>query len=192
MTDQADLKLCIMLHCHLQMCILFWQRDPILTTWWIDPILTIVDPKGWRMWNKLWMFIFTAHAFSSSIASILMAGGFCCFGELAVGDICFFNKTISSYWLFYVQLKNISLMWRCHHYRWRASKFRPMLCAHGLWAGRVLYRATSAVTRDLVFFRSRPKDRPIYSPLTTHKGMWKIYSNPDLHRSLFLRHHSAN
>jgi hypothetical protein len=35
--------------------------------------------------------------------------------------------------------------------RWRASKFRPMLSAQGLWAGRDLYRATPAVTRDLGF-----------------------------------------
>jgi hypothetical protein len=31
------------------------------------------------------------------------------------------------------------------------------------------------------FFRSHPKDRPIQSSLTTHEGMWKIYSNPDPH-----------
>jgi hypothetical protein len=29
-----------------------------------------------------------------------------------------------------------------HHCRWRAAKFRPMLGAQGLWAGRDLYRAT--------------------------------------------------
>jgi hypothetical protein len=33
------------------------------------------------------------------------------------------------------------------------------------------------------FFRSHPKDRPILSPFTTHKGMWKIYSYPDSHGS---------
>jgi hypothetical protein len=31
------------------------------------------------------------------------------------------------------------------------------------------------------FFRSHPNDRPIQSPLTTHEGMWRIYSNPDPH-----------
>jgi hypothetical protein len=57
------------------------------------------------------------------------------------------------YLLFYVLLKNISLIWRRHHCRWRAAKFRPMsmLSAQGLWAGRDLYSATSAVTRDLGF-----------------------------------------
>jgi hypothetical protein len=53
--------------------------------------------------------------------------------------------------LFYVLLKNISLTRRRHHCRWRATKFRPMLNALGLWAGRDLHRATPAVTRDLGF-----------------------------------------
>jgi hypothetical protein len=55
------------------------------------------------------------------------------------------------YLRFYVPLKNISLIWIRHHCRWRAAKFRPMLGAQGLWAGRDLYRATPAVTRDLGF-----------------------------------------
>ena len=55
------------------------------------------------------------------------------------------------YLLFYVPLKNFSPIWRRHHYRWRAAKFRPMLGAQGLWAGRDLYRATPAVTRSLGF-----------------------------------------
>jgi hypothetical protein len=54
--------------------------------------------------------------------------------------------TILDYLLFYVPLKN-----RRHHCRWRAAKFRPMLGAQGLWAGRGLYRATPAVTWDLGF-----------------------------------------
>jgi hypothetical protein len=39
----------------------------------------------------------------------------------------------------------------CDHCRRRAAKFRPMLGAQGLWAGRDLFRATPAVTRDLGF-----------------------------------------
>jgi hypothetical protein len=53
--------------------------------------------------------------------------------------------------LIYVPHTNISLIWRRHHYRRKAAKFRPMLGAQGLWAGRDLYRATSAVTRGLHF-----------------------------------------
>jgi hypothetical protein len=55
------------------------------------------------------------------------------------------------YLRFYVPLKNFSLIWGRHHCRWRAAKFRPMLGAQGLWAGRDLYRATPATTRDLGF-----------------------------------------
>jgi hypothetical protein len=42
-------------------------------------------------------------------------------------------------------------LWIRHHCLWMAAKFRPMLGAQGLWVGRDLYRATSAVTRDLCF-----------------------------------------
>jgi hypothetical protein len=52
---------------------------------------------------------------------------------------------------FYVPLKNFSLIWRHHHCWWRAAKFRPMLGAQGLWAGRDLYRATPAMTPSLSF-----------------------------------------
>jgi hypothetical protein len=31
-----------------------------------------------------------------------------------------------------------SLIWRRHHYRWRAAKFRPMLGTQGVWAGKDL------------------------------------------------------
>jgi hypothetical protein len=53
-----------------------------------------------------------------------------------------------AYLRFYVPLKNISLIWRRHHCRWRAAKFRPLLGSQGLWAGGDLYRATPAVTRS--------------------------------------------
>jgi hypothetical protein len=49
-------------------------------------------------------------------------------------------------------IKNFLLIWRCHHCRWRASKFWPMLGAQGLWVGRDLYRATPAVTWDVGFY----------------------------------------
>jgi hypothetical protein len=51
------------------------------------------------------------------------------------------------YLRFYVLLKNFSLTKRRH----RVAKFRPMLGAQGLWAGRDFYRATPAVKRDLGF-----------------------------------------
>jgi hypothetical protein len=62
-----------------------------------------------------------------------------------------FQDWLIDYLRFYVPLKNLSLIWRHHHCWWRAAKFRPMLGAQGLWAGRDLYRATPVVTRDLGF-----------------------------------------
>jgi hypothetical protein len=35
------------------------------------------------------------------------------------------------------------------------------------------------------FFQSHPKDLPIWSPLTTHKGIWRTYSNPDPHGFIY-------
>jgi hypothetical protein len=73
-----------------------------------------------------------------------------------VGQVSIFLKQeigliMIDYLQFYVPLKNFSLIWRRHHYRLRAAKFRPMLGTQGLWAGRGLYRATPAVTRGLGF-----------------------------------------
>jgi hypothetical protein len=83
--------------------------------------------------------------------------------------------------LFYLPLKTFSLLWRRNHCRWRAATClgRSMLGAHGLWAGRDLYRATSVVTRDLGFFGLIPFSRLF----TTYKKIWKIYSNPRPHGS---------
>ena len=62
-----------------------------------------------------------------------------------------FLDWLIDYLRFYVPLKNFSLIWRRHQCRCRAAKFRTMLVAQGLWAGRDLYRATPAVTRGLGF-----------------------------------------
>jgi hypothetical protein len=37
-----------------------------------------------------------------------------------------------------------------------------------------------------VFFQCHLKDRPIYSPITTQQGTWRIHSNPDPHGSLHI------
>jgi hypothetical protein len=55
-----------------------------------------------------------------------------------------------------------------------------MLGAQGLWAGRDLYRASPAVTRGLGFYGLIKRTAP-FSRLFRHKGMWRTYSNPDLH-----------
>jgi hypothetical protein len=84
------------------------------------------------------------------------------------------------YLLFYVPLKNCSLIWRRHQCRWRAAKFRPMLGAQGLWAGRDLFRATPAVTRDLGFSGLIRRTAP-FSRLLRHA--WG-YGGPILTRIL--------
>jgi hypothetical protein len=70
-------------------------------------------------------------------------------------DIDYINiedtPVVSDYIVFYVPLKNISLIWRRHHCRWRAAKLRPIVSAQGPWVRRGLYRATPTVTRDLDF-----------------------------------------
>jgi hypothetical protein len=84
-------------------------------------------------------------------------------------------------------LENLSLKLGRHHWRWRAAKFRSMFGAQGLWAGRDLYRATPAVTRDLGFSRlirssvpflrlwrhARDADRKSHRPPLWHEwGCW--------------------
>jgi hypothetical protein len=92
--------------------------------------------------------------------------------------------------LFNFPLKNISLTWGRNHYRRRAAKFRSMLGTQGLWAQRDHYCATPAVARGLGFPISSGKTAP-FSRLLRHRGMWRIYLNPDPHGSSFgrpLRH----
>jgi hypothetical protein len=79
----------------------------------------------------------------------------------------------------------------CHHYQWQGCKFRPMLGAQGLWAGRDLYLATPTVTRDLESYglirktsthiphwdsNPRLKDHQIFEPdaLTTAPCEWLL------------------
>jgi hypothetical protein len=71
--------------------------------------------------------------------------------EQKVGKCFIYINWLIEYLLIYVRLKNISLIWRRRHYRWRAAKFRPMFGAQCAWAGRNLYRATPAVTGGLGF-----------------------------------------
>jgi hypothetical protein len=91
-----------------------------------------------------------------------------------------YRVQLIDYLRFYVPLKNISLIWRRHHCRWRAAKFRPMLGAQGLWAGRDLYRATPPVTRGLGFSCLIRRTAPI-SRLLRHA--WG-YGGPVLTRVL--------
>jgi hypothetical protein len=73
----------------------------------------------------------------------------------------------------------------------RLQKFRPMLMVlRALEQGGSLSYHT-CYDMGPRFFRSHLKDHPTELPLTTHKEMWKICSNPDHHGSPFsplLRH----
>jgi hypothetical protein len=78
---------------------------------------------------------------------------------------------IDDYSLFYVPLKNFSLIIWKHH---RTAKCRPMLGAQDNWAGSDLYRATPVVTWDFgLKFRSLPMGHLIQS-FITYKRMWGI------------------
>ena len=55
-----------------------------------------------------------------------------------------------------------------------------------------LYRATPAVTQDLGFSGLIRRTAPFKSPLTTHEGMWRIYSNPDPHGVKFVKRVKKN
>jgi hypothetical protein len=80
-------------------------------------------------------------------------------------------------WLFTVlhSLKNFSHIWRRHHCRWRAAKFRPMLGVQGLWAGSDLYRATPAETRDLGFSGLIRGTAPFSCPFPRGLTIWFIW-----------------
>jgi hypothetical protein len=106
------------------------------------------------------------------------------------------------YLRFYVPLKNFSLIWRRHHYRWRAAKFRPMLSAqegifivpHPLRHGASVFPVSSEGPPQSVASYDKHGDVedlflpgssrvPYQSPFTTHKGIWRTYSNLDPHGS---------
>jgi hypothetical protein len=82
--------------------------------------------------------------------------------------------------LFYFPLKNISLIWRRHHYRWRAENFLGLCSALRTFEqGRISLSCHTCCDTGPQFFLSHPKERPILSPFMTHEGIWRIYSTTD-------------
>jgi hypothetical protein len=72
---------------------------------------------------------------------------------------------------FYVPLKSISLIWRRHHCRWRASNLGLYArCSGPLSREGSLYRATPAVTRDLGFSGLIRRTAPMSRPLRHTRG----------------------
>jgi hypothetical protein len=74
--------------------------------------------------------------------------------------------------LFFVSLVNLSFTCRSQYWWWRAVKFRPMLGAHGLGAGKDLYRATPAVTQGLGFTGLIRRSVPFSHLLRNAWGCW--------------------
>jgi hypothetical protein len=98
-----------------------------------------------------------------------------------------FVKVID-YLLFYIPLKNFSLIWRYHHCLWRAAKFTPMLSARGLRAGGIfivphlLWHGASSC-----FFGLIQSIAPFICLLRHTRGCWR----PILIRILAGRHSVA-
>jgi hypothetical protein len=63
------------------------------------------------------------------------------------------------YLLFYVPLKNFSLLWRRQYYRWMATKFRTMLV--NVFGQEGTFIVPHLLWHGASFFQSHPKDRPI-------------------------------
>jgi hypothetical protein len=60
----------------------------------------------------------------------------------------------------------------------RTAKFRPMLCAQGLWAGRDLYRATPILWHGASVFPVSSEGPPPFSRLIRHTGGFVCYIKP--------------
>jgi hypothetical protein len=95
-----------------------------------------------------------------------------CLSDLIENETFFW---LIGYLQFYVPLKNISLIWRRHHCRWRTAKFKPILGARSPWAGRGLYRATPAATRDLGFPGLIRRTAPLVASYDTRGDMEDLF-----------------
>jgi hypothetical protein len=116
-----------------------------------------------------------------------------------------FKDWLIDYLLFYTLLKNLSFIWRRHHYRWSAAYLDPcsalrtfekrgisFIVPHLLWHEASVFPVSSKWPPHSVAsyttqgdvenqFLPGSSQFPIQSPLTTHKGVWKTFSNPDPH-----------
>jgi hypothetical protein len=115
----------------------------------------IVQMSSPALWRSIWPQSHTVWLLSCNDNPRKMFSScvhhFRCWSTVSFTGLIWLIDWLIDYLRFYVPLKNFSLIWRRHHCRWRAAKFRPMLGALGLWAERDLYRATPSVTRNLGF-----------------------------------------
>jgi hypothetical protein len=84
----------------------------------------------------------------------------------------------------YVGYHLVSLKWRSHHYWRRAARFTPIFGAHaGPLSREGSLSCHTCYETGPWFVRSHPKNHPILSPPTTHKGMWRTHCNQDPQRT---------
>ena len=74
--------------------------------------------------------------------------------------------------LFYVRFKNISRIWRRHHYRCRTPKWRPMIGTCSPWAKEIFIVGNTCWDSGPRFLRSYPKDCPNIVVLNIKHGYW--------------------
>jgi hypothetical protein len=131
-----------------------WLPSPPILKFLDPPLYTYSWRWGWPVFEEFWIS-FTKDDLCQ--LWLQLAQRFCRRSRKCKSQIDWLIDCLR----FYVPLKNFSLVWRRHHCRLRAAKFRPMLGAQGLWAGRNLYRATPTVTRDLGFSSLIRRTSPI-------------------------------
>jgi hypothetical protein len=185
------------------------EKDKVLCAFWVTSLM--LSSKVWVLWMFKprylaelplfsacpWMVKLDCSGVLVAICRTLHLFGWICISHWSshfcnVSRSCCrvrrsFSDLILDYLRFCVPLKNVSLVWRRHHCQWRAAKYRPMLGALCLWAGRYFYHAMPVVTRDLGFSLFIWRIGPIQLFLMTHMEMWTIYSNPNLHGFPFNR-----
>jgi hypothetical protein len=74
-------------------------------------------------------------------------------------------------------------IWRSQHCRWRTANIYAYVRRSWPLRKEGSVSCHSCCVTGPLFFWSRPTGRPIQSPLTTHNGTWKIYSDSDPHGS---------
>jgi hypothetical protein len=140
---------------------LYTSSYSVLTAFSLRP------PRFFRTWLDV------VRRWPSVKGVVFFISPICALNNTYLNKILYRNKQgLIDYLLFYGQLKHFSLLWRRHHCRWRTAKYRPMLSAQGLFCALSCHTCCDSGPQ---FFRSHPKDRPMQSPNTIHKEVWRIY-----------------
>jgi hypothetical protein len=87
------------------------------------------------------------------------------------------------YLRFYVPLKNISLIWRRHHCCEGLQNLGLCSTLKAFEHGGIFF-VPHLLRHGASVFLVSSEGSPIQSSITTHKGIWRTYSNPDPHGSV--------